>query len=150
MAGATEVRHAALCLIRRGDSILVAEIRDAQNGTILHRPPGGGVEPNESPEEAVRREIREELGIVLADVKPLGAIEHTWFWGGREVRERAWIFLANASDYAALNAGETPSLTEADGETFRTLWRGIHESGETRPNLCPAALADLLKTSIRG
>lgn len=62
----------------------------------------------------------------------------------------AWIFLANASDYPGLDRGETPGLTEANGDTFRTLWRTIDDCGEVRPNLCPAALADLLKTSKRG
>lgn len=38
--------------------------------------PGGGIEPGESPEDAVRREFREEVGIELADVKPI-AQNHT-------------------------------------------------------------------------
>jgi len=58
-----ETRQAALCLIRRENSLLVAEIRDPQTGAILHRPPGGGVEGDESPEEAVRRcQGRSETG----------------------------------------------------------------------------------------
>lgn len=37
--------------------------------------PGGGVEPGEDPEAALRREMQEELGITLGHVQSLGAIE---------------------------------------------------------------------------
>src|SRR6516164_3289673 len=93
-----ETREAALCIIPRQNAILVAEIRDPHTGTILHRPPGGGVEERESPEQAVRRELREELAISLKTVQALGAVDHIWFWNGREVRERAWLFLGSPSD----------------------------------------------------
>ncbi len=146
---AIQTRQAALCLFRRGDSFLVAEIRDPHTGTVLHRPPGGGIEDRENPEETVWREIQEELAIVLGDIEPLGAIEHTWSWGGREIRETAWIFLASASDYAAIDREETPGLTEANGDTFKTLWRETRESAEARPNLCPAALLRLLEVHNR-
>lgn len=37
--------------------------------------PGGGVEPGEDPEVAIRREIKEELGLTLGKVEALGTLE---------------------------------------------------------------------------
>lgn len=40
--------------------------------------PGGKVESGESPAEALRRELREELGLDAPDLRPLAPIEHAY------------------------------------------------------------------------
>ena len=139
-----ETRQAALCIFRREDVFLVAEIRDPLTGVVLHRPPGGGIEEGESPEAAVRREVEEELGIRLTGLRLLCNVDHVWFWKGREVRERAWLFLASSSDDERLSRGETPDLVEAGGERIKTLWRFIKDDSEAHPSLCPVNLLELL------
>jgi len=42
--------------------------------------PGGGVHRGESPEAAARREVREEVGISLAELRPLGRYTGTEFY----------------------------------------------------------------------
>ena len=140
-----ETRQAALCLIQYGNAFLVAEIQDPQTNLVLHRPPGGGVEEGETPEQAVRRELREELGITLTAVLELGTVDHVWFWNGREVRERAWLFLASSSDDARLSRGECPELVEADGQRIKTVWRPIEEDIASLPPLCPSRIAEFLR-----
>jgi 8-oxo-dGTP diphosphatase len=66
-------------LIQHGSAFLFAEIQDPQTKVLLHRPPGGGIEPGQTPQQAVRREVREELGVMLTSLVKLGAIDHVWF-----------------------------------------------------------------------
>ena len=139
-----ETRKAALCLIRHGNAFLVTEIQDPQTGAVLHRPLGGGIEEGESPEQALRRELREELGITVATVPELGTVDHVWFWNGREVRERAWLFLASSSIDGRLSRGECPELVEAD-QCIKTRWRRIDDNLGAFPPLCPSTIAEFLK-----
>jgi ADP-ribose pyrophosphatase YjhB (NUDIX family) len=50
---------------RRGELVL---IRNSYGRSDLFVLPGGGVRPLEAPEAAARREIREELGVEIADL----------------------------------------------------------------------------------
>ena len=60
--------------------------------------PGGLIKTNETPEQAAHREVREEVGLKLSQLRPLGVFTNTWehahdtihcFWGassGAEIR----------------------------------------------------------------
>jgi len=71
--------------------------------------PKGGVEPGERPEEAARREIEEEVGLVgLSLVAPLGETEHEYRADGQHCRKRVdwFLFLAPPGAEPAANARE--------------------------------------------
>jgi ADP-ribose pyrophosphatase YjhB (NUDIX family) len=57
------IRPVAIGLLRDGDRLLVAEVRNDDGGLKGWRPLGGGIEFGETARDALRREFLEELGV---------------------------------------------------------------------------------------
>lgn len=62
------VRHAIVPIIRRGSTVLVIKRGPEVLRPGYWCPPSGRLEPGETQEEAVVREVREELGVDVAPV----------------------------------------------------------------------------------
>ena len=71
----TLIRPIALCLFRREDRILVSTAYDSVKKDYFCRPLGGGIEFGERGAEAIVREIREELGAEIKEVRLLGTLD---------------------------------------------------------------------------
>jgi ADP-ribose pyrophosphatase YjhB (NUDIX family) len=63
------------CILRDGDRVLFVRHTYGRRGSW--ELPGGGLRRGERPEAAVRREMREELGIELAGLRAAGRVEVT-------------------------------------------------------------------------
>ena len=81
-SGAKTVRFVAAALILRGEEVLICQRRADQPMALKWEFPGGKIETGESPEQALARELNEELGID-ADIGPLVMrSRHTYRTGG--------------------------------------------------------------------
>ena len=76
------LRFVAAALIVRGSEILIGQRRPNQPMALKWEFPGGKIEPGESPQQALARELQEELGIT-ATIGPLVTrIRHNYRHGG--------------------------------------------------------------------
>jgi 8-oxo-dGTP diphosphatase len=79
--GATEsksVRYVVAALILRGDEVLICQRRPDQAMALKWEFPGGKMEAGESPEEALVRELEEELGIKAAIGTLVAHVRHAY------------------------------------------------------------------------
>jgi 8-oxo-dGTP diphosphatase len=72
----------AAALIVRGGEILIGQRRADQPMALQWEFPGGKIEAGESPEQALARELGEELGIRAAIGPPVTRIRHNYRHGG--------------------------------------------------------------------
>lgn len=83
---AGEVRLVAAALILRpgeaGDEVLVCQRKPDQPMALKWEFPGGKIEAGESAEQALKRELNEELGIDAEIGRPLIRIRHNYRNGG--------------------------------------------------------------------
>ena len=135
------IRVLAIALFRAGDAILVAGGRDPVTGSTYFRPLGGGVEFGESAEEAVRREIREELGAEVTDVVRVGVLENRFAYAGRPRHEIVFVLDARFADPSLAGRAELP-VAEGGWDPARWMPLAAFRSGAAR--LVPEALLALL------
>ncbi len=68
--------------------------------------PGGFVDPGETAEEALRREIREELSMELGDLHYFGSFPNEYRYGGVVYATLDLIFTCEMSDLSGARAGD--------------------------------------------
>jgi 8-oxo-dGTP diphosphatase len=126
MDGAPPLILVAACVLLNGEGrILIAKRPPGRSLAGLWEFPGGKVEPGESPEHALVRELAEELGIDIApaDLAPLTFASHSYpdfhllmplflckRWRGEatphEGQELTWVKPAELAGYAMPPADE--------------------------------------------
>jgi 8-oxo-dGTP pyrophosphatase MutT (NUDIX family) len=99
----TRTRAAArvLCLDAAG-RVLLLRWRDPVDGNELWEPPGGGIEPGETPLEAARRELYEETRLDPAAVRSRGIVVQ------RDVRWKGVRFVGPEHFFLARFDGDRP------------------------------------------
>jgi ADP-ribose pyrophosphatase YjhB (NUDIX family) len=70
----------------------VFKASDPSDGRTFHRLLGGGVEPGERSEEAVVREIAEELRATLVEPRLLGVLENVFTYDGERGHEVVFVY----------------------------------------------------------
>jgi 8-oxo-dGTP pyrophosphatase MutT (NUDIX family) len=137
------IRPIAICVIRRGDEILVVEARDEVDGLTFYRPLGGGIEFRERSDDAMRRELQEEIGAELDELQLLTILENVFEFEGKACHEIVFVYEASLAD-PDLYERETFILTEETG-TLPGVWRCLTDFDMTSTPLYPEGLLEILR-----
>ncbi len=136
------IRPIALAVPRRGADLLVFEQHDPSRDQTFYRPLGGGIAFGETAESAVRRELLEELGVELFDVRRLGVLENIFHGFGRDRHEIAFVFGCRLADEAVYQRDDVGEILDDAGT--KVMWRPVDSFDAENP-LYPAGLADLIR-----
>lgn len=126
-------KHVVAGILVREDEILCCQRTEHQALPLKWEFPGGKIEPGETPQQALRRELEEELGIEAEIGRKLAAVDHTYL-NGNSVQleffaiERFESDLENRifQDIRWVDRKELPTLDflDADRDIVRRLAAG--------------------------
>ena len=105
---------------------------------------GGGIEFGEK-REAIVREVQEELGLSMTNVRLLGTLESLFIYNGKPGHEIVQVYDAMFAD-PSVYAHAQINGHESDGAPFTARWHDSSSFSEQAP-LVPKDLGDLLKST---
>ena len=119
-ASRARIRLVALAVIRDGPRLLVRRY-ETPNGDLYYRPLGGAVEFGERAAQAVRRELREEIGAEIEHVRYLATLENLFERDGQHGHQIVFLFDADFVDRSH-HAAELIIGTESGGKRIEAVW----------------------------
>lgn len=131
-------RNIALGLTIHDNKILVEKGFDKTKEIFFYRCIGGGIEKNEKPIEAIKREFLEELGFEIIVNKKLGIIDSSFTYNGKLGHEIVHLF-----DITIPNSNYREKYAILDNNiTSYGEWINISEFKENKKILFPT---DMIK-----
>jgi 8-oxo-dGTP pyrophosphatase MutT (NUDIX family) len=132
------IRAIAICVLRRGDEILVMEGRDDVRDLTFYRPLGGGIEFGERSDVAVRRELLEEIGAELDELLLLTIIENLFEFEGAASHEIVFVYEASFADRGLYDRREF--VVREETGTLPGVWRRLSDFDMVSAPLYPDGL----------
>jgi 8-oxo-dGTP pyrophosphatase MutT (NUDIX family) len=142
------IRPIAICVFHYDGRILAAEGYDPLKQQPFYRPLGGAIEFGEYSAATLVRELQEELGAAVADLRYLGTLENVFTFNGQQGHE---IVMVYDGAFADPTRYEQPYLEGAEdsGAPFRAVWLSLADC--RRPNappVYPTGLLELLEEEL--
>jgi 8-oxo-dGTP pyrophosphatase MutT (NUDIX family) len=137
------IRAIAICVFRKGDGIFVPELYDPLKKQTFYRPLGGAIEFGERSHQTVARELQEEIGAEVTNLRYLGTIENIFTYNGQKGHEIVQVYEGDLAD-RSIYEREHVEGQEGDGTQFTVLWKSLDDFNEETP-LYPDGLMEVLR-----
>lgn len=102
---------AAFILNSKGELLLVRRAKEPAKDTLDL--PGGFVDNNETAEQGMVREIKEETGLEVSDMKYLFSIPNVYHYSGMDIHTLDLFFLCHVED---------DTIVRADDDAAEAMW----------------------------
>lgn len=115
----SQIRLVALALIEHNGHWLFARSHDPATGEEFYRPLGGGIDFGEKSDDALRRELREELHFEIKNLQFVTVIENQFTYNLQPNHEVALVYTA---DFVEDDPYANETLPKYDGNSKEAVW----------------------------
>lgn len=119
------IRIKAMCLFKHADKVLVGKGYDKTTNQPFYRILGGSIHFGETSQEAVQREIREELNSDITELELINITENLFEYEGIKGHEIVFLFKGNLTN-EKIYEEDIIHVVEEDYE-FDAEWIPIQE-----------------------
>jgi len=134
---------ARVLLVGPGERLLLLHAEHAADGHTFWLTPGGGLGPDESFEDAARRELREETGVDAQIGRWVWTRRHVYLWNGRLCDQYERFFVAT-TDHDRIRS------IKRDDYVIGHRWWTARELRSSREDFVPRRMAALVEHILEG
>jgi 8-oxo-dGTP pyrophosphatase MutT (NUDIX family) len=141
------IRPIAICVFQHDGRILAAEHCEPVKQQRFYRPLGGAIEFGEYSADTLVRELQEELGAAVTDLRYLGALENVFTYNGQTGHEIVLVYDGAFADPTFYERTQIDGV-EDSGVPFRAVWIALADCRRPgAPPVYPTGLLDLVEDS---
>lgn len=135
-----ERQAARAVLVTTDHEVLLFRIRSPEGGEFFWITPGGGLDRDETVEQGLRRELREELGLEGFVIGPLvWRRQHTFSWGDKRFCQSEEYYVVHVDRFEPC-VSDAAEMQVIDG--FR--WWALSELAQSAERLTPLSLPSIV------
>ena len=144
------IRPKAVCLIWKGDKLHVQLIYWPVKPNQFYIPLGGSIKYGEYGRDAIAREVLEEIGAELKNIRYLGTLENIFTVQGEIGHEIVLVFDAEFTDarFYEMNPIRGVELELTPPSKIEAYWRTLQEIEEEGLPLYPERLGEFLNKDV--
>lgn len=133
-------RPLVICLFSNNGRILAAKGKDTVKQNEFYRPLGGMIEFAEYSTDALKREILEETGCEITNLKYLGTVENIFTYEGKAGHE---IVLVYDAEFVDKKLYEKTEITVTEGDVWcNAYWLDISDCKAGKVTVYPEGILD--------
>ncbi|HKP17661.1 MAG TPA: NUDIX domain-containing protein [Gaiellaceae bacterium] len=128
-------------LLDPDDRVLLVQFREPETGAVFWTTPGGGIDPGETLDAALRRELHEETGLAEFEPGPvLWTRREVFRWAGQTYDQRETFVLVRLPAFEV-----RPTVDLADEHVHDYRWWTVGDLEGSAETIYPTRLAALLR-----